>query len=113
MTKFTKEQLIEQAQEDADTWRAAAEQFSPHPAQRQYAAIRLRVAEIALAALTAPDYIPPHVEDAMGDMCDGGFNAQGIWDLCRESIMPPEPCLRCGTVSDRPDGAHYCHKGKK
>lgn len=51
--QFTKEQLIEQAREDADTWRDAAEHFSSHPAQRQYAAIRLRVAEIALAALTS------------------------------------------------------------
>ncbi|EHM8971715.1 hypothetical protein [Escherichia coli] len=50
---FTKEQLIEQAREDASTWRDAAEHFSAHPAQRQYAAIRLGVAQIALAALTA------------------------------------------------------------
>lgn len=76
---------------------------------RNEALMNKRVFEIALAVLSAPDYIPPHVEDTMGDMCDGGFNAQGIWDLCRESIMPPEPCPRCGTKSDRPDGMHYCH----
>lgn len=53
MSTYTKEQLIAQAQEDVDTWRAATEQFSPHPAQKEYAGIRLRVAETALAALTA------------------------------------------------------------
>lgn len=68
-----------------------------------------RLAEIALALLTVPDDIPPHVLDAMSEMCDAGFDAQGIWDLCRGSIMPPAPCPRCGTVSGRPDGGHYCH----
>lgn len=58
MEQFTKEQLIAQAREDADTWRDAAEHFSAHPAQRLYAAVRLRVAEIALAVLTAPDIEP-------------------------------------------------------
>jgi len=62
-----------------------------------------------LETINAPNNIPPHVEDVMGTMCDGGFNAQGIWNLCRESIMPPAPCPRCGTVSERPDGVHYCH----
>lgn len=76
---------------------------------RNEALMNKRTLEIALASLTAPDDIPPHVLDAMSDMCDAGFDAQGIWDLCRKSILPPEPCPRCGTVSDRPDGAHYCH----
>jgi len=34
-----------------------------------------------------PDDIPPHVLDAISDMCDGGFDAQGIWDLCRAAML--------------------------
>jgi len=68
-----------------------------------------REMEIALASLTVPEDIPPHVLDAMSDMCDAGFYAQGIWDLCRKSILPPVPCPRRGTASDRPDSAHYFH----
>ncbi|HCR0902812.1 hypothetical protein [Enterobacter cloacae complex sp. 2023EL-00624] len=104
-SRFTKEQLIDAAKFSVNHWKDVAERY---PKNGDYK-IQLAVSEIALAALTAPDYIPPHVLDAMSDMCDGGFNAQGIWDLCRESIMPPAPCPRCGTVSDRPDGGHYCH----
>ncbi|TNL09919.1 hypothetical protein CYD30_11705 [Kosakonia cowanii] len=108
--QFTKEQLIEHI-----TSKAA--RIKPdRQIQEEYrieALMNLQVLEIALAALTAPDYIPPHVLDAMGDMCDGGFNAQGIWDLCRESIMPPTACPRCGLVPGRPDGVHYCHAGSK
>jgi hypothetical protein len=73
----------------------------------------LKALEIALASLTAPDDIPPHVLDSMSDMCDGGFDAQGIWDLCRASIMPPTPCPRCGCSSSRPKGEHYCHPSNK
>lgn len=106
MMEFTKQQLITHVT-------AKAARIKPdsqaNDSRRNEALMNKRVLEIALAALTAPDYIPPHVLDAMSDMCDGGFNAQGIWDLCRESIMPPAPCPRCGTVSDRPDGGHYCH----
>ena len=105
-SRLTKEQLIAHI-----TQRLA--RIKPHSQVnynlRNEALMNKRVLEIALAALTAPDYIPPHVLDAMSNMCDGGFNAKGIWDLCRESILPPEPCPRCGTVSNRPDGAHYCH----
>ncbi|EIT7707150.1 hypothetical protein L3E40_002425 [Escherichia coli] len=104
-SRFTKEQLIAHI-----TPKLA--RIKPHSQVenlRNEALMNKRVFEIALAALTAPDYIPPHVLDAMSNMCDGGFNAQGIWDLCRESILPPEPCPRCGIVSGRPDGAHYCH----
>lgn len=52
MTKFTKEQLIEIAQENVDAWHLAMEIDSL--AQKEYAAIRLHVAEIALATLAAP-----------------------------------------------------------
>lgn len=108
MMEFTKQQLITHVT-------AKAARIKPdsqaNDSRRNEALMNKCVLEIALAALTAPDYIPPHVLDAMSDMCDGGFNAQGIWDLCRESIMPPAPCPRCGTVSDRPDGGHYCHVG--
>lgn len=34
-----------------------------------------------------PDDIPPHVLNAISDMCDGGFDAQGIWDLCRAAML--------------------------
>ena len=110
--EFTKEQLIEHANEVSHTVRVLIESkhiFEVSEAARMNAAL----IEIALAALNAPDDVPPHVLDAMSDMCDAGFDAQGIWDLCRESIMPPKPCPRCGTKSDRPDGGHYCHAGVK
>ncbi|MEP9181681.1 hypothetical protein ABKT77_23320 [Enterobacter cloacae] len=106
-SRFTKEQLIEHVTRQLDMFHR---QIKSQPlADNNYNRKTITALEIALAALTAPDYIPPHVLDAMSNMCDGGFNAQGIWDLCRESILPPEPCPRCGTVSSRPDGAHYCH----
>lgn len=46
---LTKEQLIECAQENVDAWKTAME-YDQH---KHFAEIRLRVAEIALAALTA------------------------------------------------------------
>ena len=52
MTKLTKEQLIEQAKRDLDDRRAMAEAF-PGVARQQ---MKLRLAEIALAALTAEPY---------------------------------------------------------
>lgn len=107
--EFTKEQLIARANHTLHEGKAFLAAHPEYDGMAKDAALL----EIALAALSAPDYIPPHVLDAMSDMCDGGFNAQGIWDLCRESIMPAEPCPRCGTTSDRPDGAHYCHVGTK
>ena len=100
-SRFTKEQLIARAKENLRALECFPLQAVPQ--------MDLALMKIAIAVLTAPDNIPPHVLDAMSDMCDGGFNAQGIWDLCRESIMPPAPCPRCGTVSARPDGGHYCH----
>lgn len=103
--EFTKEQLIAKAREQIAFCRHTKITGEGRTHVNQCSALF----EIALAALTAPDYIPPHVDDAMGDMCDGGYNAQGIWALCLESIMPPTPCPRCGTVSAMPDGSHYCH----
>lgn len=105
--RFTKEQLIAKAREQIAFCRHTKITGESRTHVNQCSALF----EIALSVLTAPDYIPPHVQDAMSDMCDGGFDGQGIWDLCRESIMPPAPCPRCGTVSDRPDGGHYCHVG--
>lgn len=104
--EFTKEQLIAHI-----TTKAARikPDMQRNNSLRIEALMNKRELEIALASLTVPDDIPPHVLDAMSDMCDAGFDAQGIWDLCRKSILPSEPCPRCGTVSDRPDGAHYCH----
>lgn len=106
MMEFTKEQLIAHI-----TTKAARikPDMQRNNSLRIEALMNKRELEIALTSLTVPDDIPPHVLDAMSDMCDAGFDAQGIWDLCRKSILPPEPCPRCGTVSDRPDGAHYCH----
>lgn len=49
---FTKEQLIEIAQENVNTLAAAME--TDNLAQKEYAAIRLRVAEIALSELVRP-----------------------------------------------------------
>lgn len=109
--RFTKEQLIAHITRHSDEISRLIKQQSHH--DNEYRKKLLAVNEVALAALTAPEYIPPHVLDAMSDMCDEGFNAQGIWDLCRESILPPESCPRCGTVSGRPDGLHYCHAGVK
>lgn len=104
--EFTKEQLIAHittkvARIKPDTQR--------NNSLRIEALMNKREMEIALASLTVPDDVPPHVLDAMSDMCDAGFDAQGIWDLCRKSILPPVPCPRRGTASDRPDSAHYFH----
>jgi len=106
MMEFTKEQLI--AHITAKAARIKPDMLINYTLRIE-ALMNKRELEIALASLTVPDAIPPHVLDAMSDMCDAGFDAQGIWDLCRKSILPPEPCPRCGIVSDRPDGAHYCH----
>lgn len=106
--EFTKEQLIEWA-EDFRMLAQCAVDARPDDVA---AAKNLALAEIALAALTAPDDIPPPVLDAMSDMCDAGFDAQGIWDLCKAEITgenEPQPCPRCGVTSTRPNGEHYCH----
>ena len=71
MTKLTKEQLIEQAKRDLDDRRAMAEAF-PGVARQQ---MKLRLAEIALAALTGGMEQEPvaicTVEN--GEMCPDGF----------------------------------------
>ncbi|ENI2423238.1 hypothetical protein ABXQ62_003591 [Escherichia coli] len=107
--KFSTQELITVARSDRDEWARAVE-ACPHAVKYQQ---WLQIADIALAVLTAPRNIPPQVLDSMSDMCDGGFDAQGIWDLCKSSIMPPEPCPRCRTVSSRPNGEHYCHAGEE
>lgn len=53
MAEFTKEQLIIQAQENVQQWQHAM----LDAVGRDYAAIRLRLAEIALAALTAEPFM--------------------------------------------------------
>ncbi|WP_421637174.1 hypothetical protein [Enterobacter ludwigii] len=106
MKEYTKEQLIEHITVKAGRIKPNRQ---VNDNLRTEALMNKRTLEIALASLTVPDDIPSHVLDAMSDMCDAGFDAQGIWDLCRKAILPPEPCPRCGKVSDRPDGAHYCH----
>ncbi|HEI8943242.1 DUF551 domain-containing protein [Citrobacter freundii] len=53
MTKFTKEQLINQAREEVDFWRERDELI---PSQQT--AIRLRLAEISMAALMTPKQEP-------------------------------------------------------
>lgn len=109
--EFTKEQLMEHVTRQLDQYHRL---IKAQPlGDNTYNHKTIAAMEIARAALSAPNYIPPHVLDAMSDMCDGGFNAQGIWALCRESIMPPTPCPRCGTVSAMPDGSHYCHIGTR
>jgi len=80
--QFTKEQLIELTREDVEFWRERDELI---PSMQT--AMRLRQAEIALAVLTAPDDIPRPVLDSMSDKCDAGFDAQGIWDLCKAAII--------------------------
>lgn len=99
MTKFTKEQLILKAQENVEFFR---ERLGLMP-QSQPMALSLRLAEIALAALTADDcvYLDPDGDDAE------------VLVPIPQRLMPPDPCLRCGTVSSRPNGEHYCHKGNK
>ncbi|BBR58913.1 hypothetical protein [Klebsiella sp. WP4-W18-ESBL-05] len=107
MEQFTKEQLIAQAREDADTWRDAAEHFSAHPAQRQYAAVRLRVAEIALTVLTAPD-----IEPIYQYRIRNGYNGQVTeWQTIRRDhvdfvlkAQPHNAEFQIITVPPAPDG---------
>lgn len=104
MEKFTKEQLIERA-------KSVIHLAARHP-ESHTARLDAAINETALAALTTPDDIPPPVLDAMSDMCDAGFDAQGIWDLCKAEITgknETQPCPRCGVTSTRPNGEHYCH----
>lgn len=85
MAEITKEQLVTHIQRHNAGISRAIKQCES--GDNTYNEKLLAVNEIALAALTAPDDIPRPVLDAMSDMCDGGFNAQGIWDLCKAAII--------------------------
>ena len=74
---FTKEQLIIQAQENVEQWQHAMRDA----VGREYAAIRLRLAEIALAALTAEPAKCGHVNLD----CDDGkavcLSCGKVWEV--------------------------------
>lgn len=84
MDGFTEEQLIAHIKDKAA-------RIKPHmqinEKYRVEALMNLRVLEIALAAVAAPDDVPRPVLDKMSDLCDAGFDAQGIWDLCKAAII--------------------------
>ncbi|RAP71270.1 hypothetical protein ACZ87_01917 [Candidatus Erwinia dacicola] len=73
--EFTKEQLIAHIA-------AKASRIKPdlqvNDSLRIEALMNKRVLEIALASLTVPDDIPPHVLDAMSDMCDAGYHTASV-----------------------------------
>lgn len=109
--QFTKEQLIAHTEALIESQRQCIPGANAPENVCTYE-MDVAVLEIALAALTTPDDIPPPVLDAMSDMCDAGFDAQGIWDLCKAEITgknESQPCPRCGVTSTRPNGEHYCH----
>lgn len=56
-------------------------------AQNAYRVLVERVVADAIGIADVPDDIPRPVLDRMSDMCDGGFDAQGIWDLCKAAII--------------------------
>lgn len=67
----------------------------------------------------AVEAIPPFVADwSQSERRDCSLcGAEGVATLhdpdgvlrCEHCFEDLEPCVRCGTVSTRPDGAHYCH----
>ena len=77
--QFTKEQLIAYA---GHVIKTAADYPHTTPAQADK-----RLAELAMATLTAPNDVPRRVLEGICDMSDGGVNAQGIWELCKAAIM--------------------------
>lgn len=81
---FTKEQLITNISAKAARIRPDSQ---VNDSLRIEALMNKRVLEIALAALTAPDDVPPRVEDGICHMSDGGVNAQGIWELCKAAAL--------------------------
>jgi len=94
MTKFTKEQLIDQAREEVDFWRERDELI---PSQQT--AIRLRLAEITLAALTAEPVASCFIAD--GQMCLDGFgeNQHDLTDGEHQLYAaPPAPVVLDGYV---------------
>lgn len=81
ITRFTKEQLIEIAQENVDVWQLAMDTDSGR--QKEYAAIRLRVAEIALALLEAEQRRNPVLAyaDSYRDMAKQGVESIPVWSV--------------------------------
>lgn len=86
----------------------------------------LKVAQVALKALLREQSMPvkivvnpPFVVDwSQSERRDCSMcGAEGVATLhdpdgvlrCEHCFEDLEPCVRCGTVSTRPDGAHYCH----
>ncbi|MBN6599945.1 hypothetical protein [Citrobacter sedlakii] len=91
---FTKKQLIEVAQENVDVWQLAVDTDTHNQAQREYAAIRLHVAEIALSSLTAEPIGAFHISDQqVGGTSD--YIKDGEWPLDNGIIevyaAPPVP----------------------
>ncbi|MET5747699.1 hypothetical protein WIB65_12160 [Citrobacter freundii] len=83
--EFTKAQLIAQARENVKDW----QRVQGAPGSAEYVAIRLRIAEIALAALTTPD-CPPKDTGAVGRSMDASYRRQGAvtgWAACLHRIL--------------------------
>lgn len=117
MTTFTKEQLIEQARKNIEVLKGAVTRL---PGNSEIARIHLRLAEITLTALTAPDNllatqlrvveletaIKIHSESTHFCEVCGKDDPCATDDVC--SVLH-EPCVLCGVISERPNGEHYCH----
>jgi len=84
MGGFTDTQLIAHIMDKAARIKPDRQIDNEH---RKEALMNLRILEIALAALMAPDDVPRPVMDGICDMSDGGVDAQGIWDLCKAAII--------------------------
>lgn len=85
--QYTKEQLTEHAQLRNKVLKRLIADVTTDEASREYYSRELAYSEIALAALIAPDDVPPRVEDGICHMSDGGVNAQAIWELCKAAVM--------------------------
>lgn len=68
---------------DVEKWRSVDQVR----AQQAYRLLVERAVADAIGIADVPDDIPRHVLDKMSDMCDGGFDGQGIWDLCKAAIL--------------------------
>ncbi|HCR2220527.1 hypothetical protein [Enterobacter hormaechei] len=84
--QFTKEQLIELAQDDTAAISSAL-QLNMSDEANELLQKSLAIHEIALAALTAPNDVPRNVLDGICDLSDGGVNAQAICELCKAAVM--------------------------
>lgn len=114
--QFTKEQLIKKAQEQIAFCRHTKITGEGRAHVNRCAALF----EIALAALTAPDNllatqlrvveletaIKTHSESTHFCEVCGKDDPCATDDVC--SVLH-EPCALCGVISERPNGAHYCH----